>query len=65
MTDDSDTTQKPRRGRPPTGSAMTAAERQRAYRERKKARRAALRDPTQPVESSLIDLSELPIWQRK
>lgn len=53
------------RGRPYTGLAMSNAERQKAYRERKKLRLAALRDPTQPVSSKLIDLSALPAWQRK
>lgn len=54
-----------RRGRPPTGTALTPAEKQRAYRERQKARRAELRDPSTPVTSKVIDLSELPAWRRK
>lgn len=49
-----------KRGRPPTGTAMTPAERQRAYRDRKRSRLAALQDPAQPVTSTIIDLSELP-----
>lgn len=53
------------RGRPCTGLAKTSAQRQKAYRERKKLRLALLRDPTQPVSSKLIDLSALPPWQRK
>lgn len=53
-------------GRPPFGSrAMTAAERAAAYRARRSARLAALRDPAQPVSSAIIDLSELPAWRRK
>lgn len=55
---------KPRRGRPPTGTAMTPAEKQKAYRERKKAREKALKDPTQLLSSKLIDLSVLPPWKR-
>lgn len=53
------------RGRPPSGKAMSNAQRQKAYRERKKQRLAALRDPTQPISSKVIDLSALRIWQRK
>lgn len=54
-----------KRGRPPTGTAMTPAERQRAYRDRKKSRLAALQDPAQPVTSTIIDLSELPpVWHQ-
>lgn len=53
-------------GRPPVGDrAMTAAERASAYRARRAARLAALRDPVVPVSSALIDLSELPAWRRK
>lgn len=54
-----------RRGRPPTGTALTPAEKQHAYRERKKARLQELRDPSVPVTSAVIDLSELPAWKRK
>ncbi len=54
-----------KRGRPVTGTAMTPAEKQKAYRERKKAREADLRDPAVPLSSKLIDLSELPAWKRK
>ena len=55
-----------RRGRPPTGSAMTPAEKQKAYRQRKKQRLEALKDPTQPVKSTVIDLSELPpVWRQQ
>lgn len=55
-----------RRGRPPTGSAMTPAEKQKAYRQRKKQRLEALKDPTQPVKSTVIDLSELPpVWRHQ
>lgn len=53
-------------GRPPFGErAMTDAERAAAYRARKAARLAALRDPVVPVSSPLIDLSALPAWRRK
>lgn len=53
------------RGRPVTGTALTNAEKQKAYRERKKAREAELRDPDVPLSSKVIDLSELPAWRRK
>jgi len=52
---------KPRRGRPPTGAAQTAAERQRAYRER---RRAAKPERPALPRSKLIDLSALAPWRR-
>ena len=52
---------KPRRGRPPTGAAKTAAERQRAYRERQRA--AKPQRPALP-KSKIIDLSALPPWRR-
>ncbi len=44
---------------------MTPAEKQKAYRERKRARELELRDPDVPLSSKLIDLSELPAWKRK
>ena len=44
---------------------MTNAEKQKAYRERKRAREAELRDPSVPLSSKVIDLSELPAWRRK
>ena len=52
---------KPRRGRPPTGAAKTAAERQRAYRERQRAAK-----PERPAlpRSKIIDLSALAPWRR-
>lgn len=52
---------KPRRGRPPTGTAKTAAERQRAYRERQRA--AKPQRPALP-KSKIIDLSALAPWRR-
>jgi len=52
---------KPRRGRPPTGAAKTAAERQRAYRERQRAAKA--QRPGLP-KSKIVDLSALAPWRR-
>ena len=52
---------KPRRGRPPTGAAKTAAERQRAYRERQRA--AKPQRPALP-KSRIIDLTALAPWRR-
>jgi len=43
---------------------MTPAEKQKAYRERKKAREKALKDPYQPISSKIIDLSALAPWKR-
>lgn len=54
-----------KRGRPKKIDALSAAERARHYRERKKIRLAELRDITKPISSSVIDLSALPAWKRK
>lgn len=54
-----------KRGRKPIGEqALTPAEKQRRYRERKKQEAAARKDPTRPLTSKLIDLSALPAWKR-
>lgn len=52
------------RGRPKKPDALTDAERARRYRERKKQRLADLRDPSKPVTSPSIDLSEIAPWRR-
>ncbi|PLC47878.1 hypothetical protein CR159_21195 [Pollutimonas subterranea] len=52
-------------GRPLKANALSAAERARRYRARKKARLAELRDEKNPVRSAIIDLSALPPWKRK
>jgi hypothetical protein len=55
------------RGRPrkhPDAKAAQAAA-SRAYRARKKAERDRRRDPVQPLESAIIDLSALPYWRRR
>lgn len=59
----------PRRGRPAKHASEAErraanAQAARAYRERKKAERAARRDPAQTISSRVIDLSELPAWRR-
>ena len=52
-------------GRPKKEGALSAAERARRYRARKKARTAERRAENIPVSSALIDLSELPAWRRQ
>lgn len=58
---------KRRVGRPPKDGlrAMTDAERAKAYRQRKKARLAEIRDVTKPISSKVLDLSVLRAWERK
>lgn len=56
----------PRRpGRPRKANPLTDAERSQRYRDRKVARLAELRDLSQPVRSTVIDLSALPPWKRR
>ena len=52
-------------GRPKKPDALSAAERARRYRARKRARLAELRDETVPVSSTVIDLTALPPWKRR
>lgn len=51
-------------GRPRKANAKSGAQRTRACRARKQARLDALKDISQPVTSSIIDLSALPPWER-
>ena len=50
-------------GRPPTGHALTGAQRQALWRSRKAEREAAAEAAL--VQSSVIDLSAVAIWNRK
>lgn len=54
-------------GRPPLNghAAMTPAEKQKRYRERKKQLELDRRNPSVPLSSKIIDLSALPAWQRR
>jgi hypothetical protein len=55
-----------KRGRPasPVPRAIRNAEAARRYRARKKEAKEARRDPRQPLRSTLIDLSAIPVWRR-
>lgn len=56
----------PRRpGRPRKENPLTDAERSKRYRDKLRARLAELRDLSQPVRSTVIDLSALPPWKRR
>ncbi len=59
-------TKPPRRGRPasPVPRAIRNAEAARRYRARKRMERGARRDPSQPLQSAIIDLSAIPAWRR-
>ena len=61
-----DKTKPPRRGRPasPVPRAIRNAEAARRYRARKRMERGARRDPSQPLQSAIIDLSAIPAWRR-
>ena len=54
-------------GRPPLNghTAMTPAEKQKRYRERRKQLESDRRNPSVPLSSKIIDLSVLPAWQRR
>jgi hypothetical protein len=56
----------PKRGRPasPIPRHVRNAEAARRYRTRKRMEREARRDPSQPLQSEIIDLSALPVWRR-
>jgi len=51
------------RKHPDAKAAQAAASR--AYRERKRAERDRRRDPSEPLERDIIDLSALPYWRRR
>jgi len=55
------------RGRPRKHPDIKAAQAaaSRAYRARKRAERERRRDPAEPLESAIIDLSTLPYWRRR